>query len=190
MNEQYQISENFIVITLIIALLADLFFRLAWNKIYFTVGLPIFVLRIPVVTRYKGIPFQYLFEEEFRNNSPWRSFLFSKIEDRKIGFREQFLEIRYSYVPLMHGLLIFENDKKQVVVKGFANWFTIWLIINLALAGFGISGFFQLHVTSSIAFIFLLSAVFYALQCYRFSKVGKFAAEMCSNKHFLKSDGV
>jgi len=183
-------SGNLLFITLIIALLADLFFRVTWNKMYFTVGLPIFILRIPVKTRYKGVPFQYLFEEEFGNKFPWRSFVFKQIEVSKIGFREQFLEVRYSYASLMHGLLVFENDKKQVLVKGFANWFTLWLIINLTLAGLGMINFFQLHVTGTIAFITSLIVFFYSLQCYRFFEVGRFAAKMCSAKHFLTSGEI
>jgi hypothetical protein len=189
-NQQPEILEKIIFVALIMSLFADIILRSAWNKTYFTIGVPIFVMHIPIKAQYKGIPFQYLFEEEFQSSWPFLPpFAFKKIDFQIFGFREKFFQIRSLYIPLMHGLIIFENDKKRVVVKGIANWFTLWLILYLSLTWFNLLISFPVHITGSTTFIILLLGIFYSIQYFRFSKVCKFAAEMCSTKHFLNSDG-
>jgi hypothetical protein len=191
-SEQFEILRKFVFVALIISLFADIFLRFFWNKVYFTFGIPIFVMRIPVNKKYEGIPHQYLFEEEFPSGLFMPALTFKPNDSRTFFFREEFFgtPIRLRYWAIMHGLIIFEHNKKQVVVKGIANWFTLWLIISLVLELLKISNFFELHVTDPIVFIILLLGTFYSIQGYRFSKVCKFAAEMCSNKVFLNSGGV
>jgi hypothetical protein len=191
-SEQSEILGKFIFVTLIIALFADTFLRFFWNKAYYTFGIPIFVMRVPVGNKYKGVPHQYLLEEEFQFGLFTPAFTFKSNDSRSIFFREEFFgtPIRLRYWAVMHGLIIFEHDKKQVTVKGIANWFTLWLTISLILELLKISNFFELHVTGTLFFIILFFGVFYPLQSYRFSKVCKFAAELCSNKVFLNSGGV
>ncbi len=192
LSEQSEVLKNIIWLALIISLFADIFLRTFWNKAYFTFGIPIFVMRVPVSKKYEGIPHQYLFEEEFQSGLFMPALTFKPNDFRSFFFREEFFgtPIRLRYLAVMHGLIIFEHDKKQIVVKGIANWFTLWLIISLVPELLKISNFFELHVTAPIVFIILLSGIFYSIQGYRFSKVCKFAAELCSNNVFLNSDGV
>ena len=189
-SEQSEILEKVIFLALIISLLADIVLRASWNKMYFTVGIPIFIMSTPVNKKFEGVPHQYLLEEEFRFSWFAPALTFKVNDSRSFFFCEKFFGPPIRYLPIMHGLIVFEHDKKRVVVKGLANWFTLWIILTVALASFSVLNYLQLHVTESVALVALLFVVFYFIQWYRFSKVCKFAAEMCSNKVFLNSGGV
>jgi hypothetical protein len=116
---------------------------------------------------------------------------FKANDSRTFFFREKFFEtpIKLRYLALMHGLIIFEHDKKQVVVKGIANWLLIWVILYLVLDWFKLENLSPIQITD-VAIVILLGVIFYSMQYFRFSKVCKFAAKMCSNKVFLNSGGV
>jgi hypothetical protein len=68
-SEQSEFLGNIFFAALWICLLADVFLRVGWNKLYFTLGVPLFIMRIPVKNPYQSIPYQYFFEEEF--DSMW-----------------------------------------------------------------------------------------------------------------------
>jgi hypothetical protein len=188
--EQSETLGNFLFLLLWVSLFADFILRGAWNKTYFKVGLPIFLKRFPVEGQFKGIPFQYLFDDEFQNE--WvASFVFKVIDAYSYGFREKFFRPRFfRYIPLMHGLIIFENDKNQVIVKGMANWSTLWLAVYFLLSSLNLLKTPLIEIAGPVAFIVMVIVVTYWMQSSVFSKVGKFAAELCSKKHFLNSGGV
>ena len=191
LNEQSETIKSIILIALIISLLADFVLRASWNKIYFTFGIPIFVMRVPVNKSFKGVPYQYLFEEEFRFTWFAPALSFKVNGARKIFFREKFFDppIRYRYLPIMHGVISFEHDKKRVVVTGLANWFPLWLMAYIALVWFNLTELLPVQITGSTVIIVVLLVVFYLIQYVRFSRIGKYAAELCSSKHFLNSKG-
>jgi len=188
--EQSETLGTLLFIALGVSVFADFILRGAWNKMYFTFGVPIFIKRFPVKGKFKGIPFQYLFEDEFKNE--WvASFVFKAIDARSFGLREKFFRPRFfRYIPLMHGLMIFDHDKNQVVVKGLANWVTLWLALFFLLSSLNLLKTPLIEIAVPAAFIILVIAVTYLMQASVFSKVGKFAAELCSRKHFLNSGGV
>lgn len=190
LNEQSEIIRNIVIVTLLMSLFADIFLRATWNTMYFTVGVPIFFTRLPVQAQYKGIPFQYLFEEEFETVWP-SSMLFKQIDARCYAFREKLLHARLlRYISLMHGLVIFDHEKSQVVVKGFANWTTLWLILYSSLPLFNLLRSPGLDITSPISFIIVVLGIIYVIQYLVYSKVAKLAAELWSKKHFRNSGGV
>jgi hypothetical protein len=188
--EQTETLGNILFIALWVSLFADFISRGAWNKTYFRVGLPIFIRRFPVKNQFKGVPHQYLFDDEFQNE--WvASFVFKAIDARSYGFREKFFRPRFfRYIPLMHGIMIFENDKNQVVVKGMANWLTLWLALYFALSSLNLLKTPLTDIAGLIAFIIIIIAVTYWMQSWVFSRIGKFAAELCTKKHFLNNGGV
>ena len=188
LNEQSEIFGKLIVTTLLMALFADIVLRSVWNKMYFTIGVPIFLMRIPVKTQYKGVPFQHLFEDEFQDT--WAaSFVFKPMDAHSYAFREKLFHPRL-YIPLMHGLIVFENEKSQVVVKGLANWLTLWLILYFLLSWLNLLGGARIHITGPLSLIVVLVVIMYVIQYLIFSKVGRFAAELCSKKHFLNNGEV
>ncbi len=94
-----------------------------WYKKYFTVGVPLFVFRIPVETHHTNIPSCPLLESNFKSSGFIRntSLLFEELEPNIIGFRESLLQFGRWY-SVMHGLLTFDTKNSQVVVKGFLDW--------------------------------------------------------------------
>jgi len=190
-SEQSEILEKVIFVALIISLFADTFLRAFWNKAYFTFGIPIFVMRISVNKKYEGVPHQYLLEKEFQSDWFMPALTFKANDSCTFFFREEFLgtPIKLRYLALMHGLIIFEHDKKQVIVKGIANWFLLWIILYFVLEWLNLSVLSPVQITDS-TIVILLAGIFYSMQYFRFSKVCKFAAEICSNKVFLNSGRV
>jgi hypothetical protein len=184
--------EKIFFFLLIISFFADMALRATWNKGYFVVGVPIFIKRIPVNVKHKGVPFQYLLEEKFQTG------LFTSLAFKQMGpftyvFREKYFQfIGIEYFPVMHGLLIFEREKHQVTVKGMAGWFAIFLAISLtiyiALVLMRLIAFFPLNFTNSFVVITLLLGLCYTVQCFRFSKVCSFAAELWLEKHYSKGE--
>jgi hypothetical protein len=188
--EQSETLGNLLFIALWVAVFADFILRGAWNRMYFTFGFPIFIKRFPIQGQFKGIPFQYLFEDEFQNE--WvASFVFKAIDARSYGLREKFFRPHFfRYIPLMHGLIVFDHDRNQVIVKGMANWATLWLVVYFLLSSLNLLKTPLIDITGPVAFVVLVIVVTYWMQSWVFSRVGKFAAELCSKKHFLNSGGV
>ena len=76
---------------LILSLLVDIVLSGTWNRMYFTSGLPIFIMQIPVSRRHINIPLSSRFEKQFR--SKWTSALvFREIDLNTYGFREKFFD--------------------------------------------------------------------------------------------------
>jgi hypothetical protein len=176
---------------LIVSLLADTFCALTWNKAYFTSGLMIFIKSIPIHRWHTNLPHPSLFEKTF--HADWvASFTFRELDEMSYGFREKMLQFRFiRYTPLMHGLLAFDTDNGQVVVKGFANWYALvfslmWLgmLMLFLILNWSIENilFNLLIVLGAIAFFALVMAILYWIQSSRFSKVASFAAESWSRK--------
>jgi hypothetical protein len=182
---------------LILSLLADIFCAVTWNKTYFTSGLMIFVKRIPVNRRHTNIPHSSLFEEMFHSN--WvSSFTFKELDGSTYGFREKMLQFRLMrYTPVMHGLLTFDTDSGQVIVKGFANWYAlafslIWLgmpvlflILNWSIKSITFS---LLTALGAIVSLSLIMGILYWTQSSRFSKVASFAAKSWARKYVGDND--
>ena len=165
-----------------------------WNKMYFTSGLPIFVKRISVGPRYNNIPLSSRFEAQFQ--SDWtNSLVFREIAPNTYGFREKFFEFRiFKYSPLMHGVLFFDSVNNQVVVKGFANWFSVGLsVIWLGCAILiGVKYFPEAasFVLGFLAFYSIILGFIYLIQYSRFSNVATFAAQEWERKYTMNVGGA
>ena len=149
-------------------------------------GLPIFVKRFPVRGQFKDISF----DDEFKNK--WgASFVFKAIDAHSYGFREKFFRPRSSnYISLMHGFMIFEHAKNQVVIKGMANWSTLWLALYFLLSSLNLLKTPLIDIAGLIAFVVLVIVVTYFIQSSVFSEIGIFAADLCSKEHFLNNGRV
>jgi hypothetical protein len=167
-----------------------------WNKKYFTLGVSIFVLRVPVKNHHSNIPSPALLESNFKSSGVIRntSLLFQEIDLNTMGFRETLLQFGRNY-SIMHGLLIFDTKNSQVMVKGFLDW-TILYFSLLWILGGPLVGLLSLITSSrpmpdeSISFFALgcsmmlvILGVFCSIDYFRFSRVAKFAAEAWSRKH-------
>ena len=178
-------------IVLVVSGLVEAVLSGAWNKMYFTSGIPLFVMRIPVELRHSTIPSVRQLEARFY--SSWASSLvFKEIVLHTYGFREKYFEFRLvGYSPVMHGILVFDHNSNEVVVKGFLNWFTLSFSL-IWLSGVVVSSFssFPLIGLGFILFFALLMGLLYSIQYYRFSKVAAFAAEAWSRKYTKEMVGA
>jgi len=136
-GDPFEIIGYFFTGALIVSILADIVLTSTWNKTYFTSGLRIFIKRIPVNHWHTIIPNQSLFEEKFQSN--WvGSLTFKEIDMISYGFREKIFQITWiRSTSIMHGLLIFDSNNNQIIVKGFANWSIlvfslIWLSVPIS----------------------------------------------------------
>jgi hypothetical protein len=184
-NDLSEIIGIVAIVVLLGSILADTILGATWNRFYFTTGLPILVLRVSVDNHHTNIPASSLLETQFR--SDWyASLAFKEISPNSFGFRERLFQFRLMrYSALMHGLLVFDYDKGQVVVKGFLNWFVlcfslIWLspviMVRVPLISFAF-----------IAFFILVLGILYLIQFSRFTKVCAFAARAWSRKYLGES---
>ena len=177
--------------------LVDTILSATWNKAYFTFGIPIFVKRIPVALQHSNIPSVRQLEARFY--STWTSSLvFKEIDLHTYGFREKFFEFRLArHLAIMHGILVFDRNNGEVVVKGFVNWFIlsislIWLSSVLYEFVFFMNSFpfFPLIALGFILFFIVLMGLLYLTQYYQFSKVAAFAAETWCRKYIKEMVGA
>ena len=173
-------------------LLADLIFAATWNKTYFTSGLTVFVQQIPVNHYHTNIPSKTLLEKKFHSNVI-SSLMFKEMDTSSYGFRDKLFQFKWIRTPdLMHGLLIFDTDKSQIVVKGFTNWFTVafsllytgvplWNVV-LILSGEEPLGSLLFYL-GIFGFFILMMGIMYLFQASRFSKIASYAAESWARKH-------
>ena len=160
----------------------EFFLSWRWNKIYFSVGLPVFSAQVLVPSTQIIIPPTDLLESHFR--SKWiTSIIFRQIGLNLYGFREEIRLFRksgsFQYLILMRGKLLFDPKKKQVVVKGFVNWTTLFmLLLCLALLIYIAS---QIWYAIIMLLLFLFSIGYsYAHQADQFTEVMKFSARSWS----------
>jgi hypothetical protein len=171
------------------SLFGDIVLRSIWNKLYFNVGWPIFILIIPTQVDCQDVPVQYFTEKEL--GMGWFApLLFKEIGTHMYAFREKYFHWWFRYFSVMHGVLIFDRARKRVVVKGIPNWFTIWFVIYLISNWVHLVATYPLQITGSVAFFLFAIAICYSIQSSRFRKVGKIAAELCSKDFFPNSGGV
>jgi len=174
--------ENPIYYVLIVLVIVEIIVNRIWNKAYFTKGLQILVLRIPVMLRHINIPSQSQLEARFRESWVTSSLLFKELATNTYGFREKSFEVRLvGYIPIMHGMLFFDFDNNQVVVKGFINWASFYFSLIWISAGI-----LKFPWTLTIAWEFILIFLFGTIYWYqrsRYFEVAKFAAQMWSRKY-------
>lgn len=181
-NSGWDTPEIIIAGAFILSFVVDTILRITWNKLYFTKGLTLFTMSIPVNERHVNIPSKPVLESQF--HSIWfESFVFQEIFPNTYGFREKFSQFKLMrYSPIMHGLLIFDDANSRVIVKGFANWF--FLVFSLLWLGGAI--LFTLSVSILALFVIFFCLVIgsiYAIQHSRFSKVATIAAQAWSRRN-------
>jgi hypothetical protein len=151
-----------------------------WNQWYFSKGIPLLILRLPVGSHHSNIPPAAQLQTLFRDR--WgSSLIFKQMDGNKYAFREEFSLFRLQWTPVMHGLLLFDFDNHQVVVRGFANWFPIFFLLLGIVAGIQ-SGDTTTNVVSLLALL-LFFGLLYLIQLFRFTKAARFAAQAWSRQY-------
>jgi len=170
-----------------------------WNKRYFTTGLLIFHKRIPIESQHNDIPSRSRLERRFHSSSNWtRSLAFRQVAANTYGFRhEDLFEFRRTRSSqLMRGMLFFDSENREVVVKGFAPWSAplFPLLVFGALAYQAI--FVRRLAASSVVAMLGPAAILFALvlgllyrtEYSRYSNVATFASQAWSREYLEDAD--
>lgn len=199
-NDFLEILVRLVFGILILSLLADTFLSVTWNRIYFTIGVQIFIIRVPVDLKHKNTPTSTLLQSQFKSGCA-ESLIFKEIGPGEFGFREEIFPVFkiFSYSPLMHGLLVFDSQNSQVIVKGNANWSTlvfsfVWFLITISnsihiLVAEGLS-LNLLLLLGFMGLIIVVPVAIYQFQSSRFTRVASFAAQSWERKFLPLSGGV
>ena len=165
--------ETWLIPSVLAVLIVEIFLSGAWVSFYFRNGLPLFQRRVQLAQAFTRVP-----EKEQLEQSLKRKYLpspvFRKLDLYTYAFREKTFELSaFSYTPVMHGLLSFHPQKAEVVVMGFANWFTLAFCLAVVILSW------QWLEPLFILFLALLMGVIYVFQSRRYAAVADIAAGQC-----------
>ncbi len=102
------------------------------NRVYYTHGVPFVVLRVPASANCHDLPPLTALQGRFRS-ALIGSLAFHEIAPSTYGFRRQFFQPAWFPGNLMHGMLQFDREKQQVIMKGFLNIWIALLVLVVAV---------------------------------------------------------
>ncbi len=160
---------------LLVVALLEIILSVSWNRLYFTVGVPVFSYEVPRTISTYGRKSH----SELENAIPESKYIplkFRRLSENVVGFQESswpsFTKITYTAV--MHGNLKY-TDRGIVKVTGLVNWFPVVFSISFCFLTIGTGS------NSPIAYVFPLFLVailtwIYVVQKKRFIEVAEIAA--------------
>jgi hypothetical protein len=155
---------------LVFAALVILDFALArsWSRAYFTLGLPIFRMRLPNVRLGADAEQRLATTAEHRVSQ----IVYQRLSESEIAFREKGrASVTFRYLPLTHGLLRYEPAEGATYVIG---WINYWALTMLAV-------FVYIYVSAPhyrkpvelMVWFALIYGVMYAIGVWRYRMVAK-----------------
>lgn len=176
--------DGFFLFPLMISIaIIEMFLSVNWNKIYFTLGLPIF--RKHVKFKHFSGDIDSLVNNlniKFKSDGITSSQYFKKIDLNKIAFREKYFDFSLlTYTPVMHGKIIIDCDKNEFEVLGLSNWFM------MAFLFMWYSTFLD-HNINNIDIIFLLAPIgiigfIYYIQLRKYKKIIFYLYSLLEQQH-------
>ncbi|MFT3893822.1 MAG: hypothetical protein QM730_19505 [Anaerolineales bacterium] len=185
-----------IVVILIITGLTEMFVSATWKDVYFKAGIMVIYKNISVYPHHTNIPSRDLLEKRFK--SGWFSFTsslkFRELDTNIYAFREGLFTRSLS---LVHGVLVFDDENHQVIVKGFYNWtlFCFWVMWLIFPPLLWFSGFLTFYdppefIIGVYLFVTLPNlGIPYLIDYVRLSRVAAFAAQLWSRKYTPVNNG-
>jgi hypothetical protein len=138
-----------------------------WYEPYFARGLVIYRNVVSLGSTRLGLSADQLRQQLRGGLGP--SLDFHELSPNTIAFREALFELKlFSYTPVMHGLLRYDQQAHAVTVEGRANWFTVAFSV-LVLA-------FVWHRPEAwpvVGFLAVVLGGIYAVQAGRFRTVAR-----------------
>ncbi len=132
-----------------------------WNRVYFTIGVPVFTKEVQLHGKQLPTPEQLETAVQSRWSTP---LLFRRLSTGEIAFRERaFGGGFFHYTPMMHGIIRRDPTGSVIVVQGLLNWF-IPALVALAVVSFQ-------DLLGAGVVLSLGLAVLYSLQRRRFIRV-------------------
>lgn len=109
-----------------LALMAlEIVLMLAWNPLYFGLGIRLFNERIPATAEMRERLVLNCLERDVATQE-WIPLVFRALPDGRMAFRESFfLAVSGRYYPVMRGLVVVDAKRNQVRVEGICNWMTL-----------------------------------------------------------------
>lgn len=164
-------ESPFFLIALFAILAIEFLLSRAFNKFYFEFGLPLFATSAKVGKDFK-LPVTAGEIEHAVSGASSPDFAFAELDDSRFAFREVLFGVGlFSYTPVMHGVLSYDAQARQINVKGRANWFPIFFIglFFYSLDIGGADAWFALPLAAVLGFIYVIQAV-------RFSRIASTVA--------------
>ena len=114
-------------LTVVVLAVIDWLLARSWSRLYFTIGLPIFRMRLPNVRLGPDVE-QRLATVADRNAS---LIVHERLSESEIALREKGRSsVTFRYLPLFHGLLRYKPEEGATYVIG---WINFWALAFLAL---------------------------------------------------------
>lgn len=102
---------------------------LAWNPLYFGLGIRLFSERIPATAQMRERVVLNCLEHDVATYE-FIPMLFRPLPGGRMAFRESFfLSGAKRYYPVMRGLVVVDDRRNQVRVEGICNWMTLGIAI-------------------------------------------------------------
>lgn len=118
-------------IALITLLLLETVLQLFWNSLYFPFGIPVFNARIPASAELRSRLALNSLERDVHSDT-WLPLVFKPLPDGSMAFRETFfISTARRYYPVMRGLVIIDEDRRQIRVVGLCNWNVLAISLSL-----------------------------------------------------------
>ena len=185
------------VLILIAISLIETILSATWNKVYFKVGIHIFIKNIIVVPHHTNIPNRLLFENKFRTKwfELYPPLFFREIENIVYGFRGSLIGFRKG--SGIFGVVIFDAENDLVTVKGNLSWGMVvfllfWLIVlpfTYLLGAFGLYEPLWLIALGYFGVLFINLGIFYFYEYVIFSAIGEFAALSWKRQYVASTEG-
>jgi hypothetical protein len=168
------------LILLIFVGLLELVLRSPWNDWYFKNGILLVTRKIRVDSYHTNIPSCSVLERKFK--AKWFDFTsplrFKEVEPGIYAFRASLWS---RSLRVSHGVVVFDNENSQVIVKGFFDWsiFWFWLIPPLAwfLGGIYDSERVGLSTLIYLGIFFAITGICSWVDYVKCSAIAEFAAQ-------------
>ena len=149
---------------LLVLLVIEGILQIAWNRLYFGWGLPVFKRRIPVTSTQLAC-FSLAQVENAVEQTWWPDLRFHPLSEQDYAFRETFLVFIGPVYPLvMRGHIAIDRRRREIVITGFCNWAVLYMVAVILVP--------TLAIRPGAALMFLgLLALVYLLQRSRFGNV-------------------
>jgi hypothetical protein len=158
------------VLGLLLLLIVESILSIAWQPLYFRIGIPAFSKKARLTS--PPLLAEDLLNAQFddKNLPPLR---FKQLSNNEIAFRPAVFSFRLiAYTPVLHGLIRYDENSRELRVLGLLNWFPILFTVGLLVAIWHPVFFFD--IVGSIMFTLFLAVlvtVLYALDAGRYSNV-------------------
>ncbi|HJQ39772.1 MAG TPA: hypothetical protein VKB93_21720 [Thermoanaerobaculia bacterium] len=155
-------------VAIVVLALVDFLLMRSWSRAYFTIGLPIFRMRLPN-TRLGADAEQRLATTAVHRASV---ITYQRLSESEIAFREKGnASVSFRYLPLFHGLLRHKPEEGATYVIGWINLWAAWMI-GLFIYIYASAPSFRKPYDLMIFFA-LIYGTMYAIGVWRYRMVAK-----------------